>query len=142
MQTWQLLSVRIYPLKIESLLMQNILLHLICCVGAPINMKSTSSKLLPSCRTTWRRKTQGRELYDLNRETYEDVITLAVKHLGMRIRPRPDNAFAMLAWARCFGGKWEGRNELEHIWWKKKKSHQQSLLESANRYKRSCFLLI
>lgn len=104
-QTWQLHSVQIYPLKIESLLMQNILLHLICCVGAPINVKSMSSKLLLCCRTTWGWKTQGREQHDLNREPYEDVITLAVKHLGMRIRPKPENAFAMLARARCFGGK-------------------------------------
>lgn len=68
-------------------------------------MKSISSKLLASCRTTWRWKTQGREQYDLKLETYGDVITLAVKHLGMRIRPKPDNACAMLVCARCFGGK-------------------------------------
>lgn len=99
-----------------------------------------SSKLLPSCRTTWRWKTQGRERYALNPETYEDVITLAVKHLGMRIRPKPDNAFAMLAALE--------ENRRDEMNWnifgggRKKISHQQSLLESANRYKRSCFLLI
>lgn len=122
--------------------MQSTFLLLIGCVRALIDMKSTSSKLQPSFKITWRCNTKGREPYDLNRETYEDVITLAVKHLGMGIRP---NAFAMLACAQCFGGKQEGRNELEHIRWRKKKkeeSHQQSLLESANRYTRSCFLLI
>lgn len=84
--------------------MQNIPLHLICCVWAPINLESIASKLLPSWRITWRWNSKGREQYDLNRETYEDVITLAVKHLGIRIRPKPDNAFAMLACAQCFGG--------------------------------------
>lgn len=33
---------------------------------------------------------------DLNRGTYRDVITSAVKHMGIRIKPKPDNAFAML----------------------------------------------
>lgn len=81
-------------------------------------MKSTSSKLQPPFKITWRWNTKGRGQYDLDRQTYEDVITLAVKHLGMGIRP---NAFAMLACAQCFGGKEEGRNELEHIRWKEKK---------------------
>lgn len=31
----------------------------------------------------------------LNCESYGDVITLAVKHLGIRIRPKPDNVFSM-----------------------------------------------
>lgn len=59
-------------------------------------------KLQPPFKITCRWNTKGREQYDLNRETYEDVITLAVKHLGMRIRP---DAFAMLVCAQCFGGK-------------------------------------
>lgn len=53
-------------------------------------------------KITWRWNAKGREQYDLNRETHEDVITLAVKHLGMGIRP---NAFAVLACAQCFGEK-------------------------------------
>lgn len=75
---------------------------LICCVRALIDMKSTSSKLQPSFKITWRWNTKGREQRDLNRETYEDVIILAVKHLGMGIRP---NAFAMPVCAQRFGGK-------------------------------------
>lgn len=65
-------------------------------------MKSTSSKLQPSLKITWRWNAKGREQYDLNCETHEDVITLAVKHLGMGIRP---NAFAVLACAQRFGEK-------------------------------------
>lgn len=48
-------------------------------------------------RETWKRNTAtGSERHALNCGTYEDVITLAVKHLGIGIRPKPDNASAML----------------------------------------------
>lgn len=87
---------------------------------------------------TLERGTEGTEKHGLNCGTREDVITLAVKHLGIGIRPKPDNAFAMLVCAVLL--RKIGQNELEVILWKKKKkkiSSTESLLESANRYTRS-----
>lgn len=55
----------------------------------------------------------GRRRHGLNCGTYGDVITLAVKHLGIGIRPKPDNAIAMLVCTLL--QRKIGQNELEVI---------------------------
>ncbi len=130
------------------------ILFLVCRMLFDLWSLSTSPEMpLPSLkirgwhwRGTWKwHRTGGTEQHGINSGTYEDVITLAVKHLGIGIRPKPDNAFAMLACSLL--QRKIGQNELQVILWKKKKkkkkiSSRESLLESANRYMRSCFLLI
>lgn len=54
--------------------------------------------------------------HTLNCGTYGDVIMLAVKHLGIEIRPKPDNAFAMQgasASEQNMGKKWIGSYSTE-----------------------------
>lgn len=49
--------------------------------------------------------TEGSRQHNLNCGTYEDVITLAVKHSGIRIRPEADNSFAVKVSPMLYGGK-------------------------------------
>lgn len=78
------------------------------------NLHLSNSLEIRSLRGTEKRKrTAGRRQHGLNCGTYGDVITLAVKHLGIGIRPKPDNAIAMLVCTLL--QRKIGQNELEVI---------------------------
>lgn len=95
--------------------------HYLCLLN--LHLRNTVWKWESDTEGEFRNGTERKEP-SLNCGTYGDVITLAVKHLGIGIRPKPDNAFAMLVCTHASEenrAKWIGSCSVEG----KKNSHQQ-----------------